>query len=273
MIAQKQSPLAAVGNRRRLRHDVGNRQAIFLAQRHVDARHQRKVKGHVALVAIAEVGTHIGRPLVGFGKNEAVGIVRVDRGADLLDDRVCLGQVLAGGAVALTEIGNRIHAQRVHAHVEPEAHGLQHLFHHQRIVEVEIRLMRKEAMPVVSLRGFIPGPVRFFRVGKDDARVFVELVGIGPDIHVALRRARRRKPRRLEPRMLIAGVIDDQLDHHLHVALVRRIEEALEVAQRAVGGIHIDIVCNVVAVIAQRRREEGQQPDAGDAEVLQIIEP
>ena len=68
--------------------------------------------------------------------------------------------------------------------------------------------------------------------------------------------------------MLIAGVVDDQLDHHLHVALVRRIEKGLEVVQRAVGRIDVDIVCNVVAVVAQRRREERQKPDAGDAELL-----
>jgi hypothetical protein len=29
--------------------------------------------------------------------------------------------------------------------------------------------------------------------------------------------------------MLVAGVVDDQLDHHLHVALVRGVEELLEV--------------------------------------------
>jgi hypothetical protein len=65
-----------------LRHDVGDRQAIFLAQGHVDARHQREVEGHVALVAIAEVGADIGRPLVGFGQDETVGVLGIDGGAD-----------------------------------------------------------------------------------------------------------------------------------------------------------------------------------------------
>ena len=82
VIAQEQAPLAVVGNRRRLGHDVGDRQAIFLAQGHVDARHQGEVEGHVALVAIAKVGAHVGGPLVGFGQDEAVGIFGVDGGAD-----------------------------------------------------------------------------------------------------------------------------------------------------------------------------------------------
>ena len=67
----------------RLRHDVGDGQAVFLAEGHVDARHQREVEGHVALVAVAEVGADVGGPLVGFGEDQAVGVFGVDGGADL----------------------------------------------------------------------------------------------------------------------------------------------------------------------------------------------
>ena len=63
---------------RSLRDDVGDRQAVFLPQRHVDARHQRKMECHVAFVAVAEIGADIGRPLIRFGQNHAVGIVGVD---------------------------------------------------------------------------------------------------------------------------------------------------------------------------------------------------
>ncbi len=101
----------------------------------------------------------------------------------------------------------------------------------QRVVEVQIRLVREEAVPVVGLRGLIPGPVGFFGVRKDDARVLVALIGVGPDIHVALRRAGGRKPRGFEPRMLIAGVVDDQLDHDLHAALMRGFKEGLEIGR------------------------------------------
>ena len=47
----------------------------------------------------------------------------------MLDDGVGLGEVLAGGAVALDEVGDGVDAERVDAHVEPEAHGLEDLFH------------------------------------------------------------------------------------------------------------------------------------------------
>ena len=68
-------------------------------------------------------------------------------------------------------------------------------------------------------------------------------------------------------------MVDDQLDHNLHIALMRRIQERLEIVQRSIRGIHIIIVGDVVAVVAERRRKKGQEPDAGDSEVLQIIQP
>ena len=67
----------------RLRDDVGDGQAVLLAERHVDARHQGEVEGHVALVAVAEVGADVGGPLVGLGENDAVGVALVDGGADV----------------------------------------------------------------------------------------------------------------------------------------------------------------------------------------------
>ena len=181
-------------------------------------------------------------------------------------------KILAAGAVALDQIGNGVDAQRVHAHVEPVAHHLQHFFEHRGIVVIQIRLMREEAMPVVGLGHRIPGPVGFLRVGEDDARVFVLLVGVAPDVEVALRRSGRRMARALKPGMLIGGVIDDQLDHHLQSAVVRRVEKALKILERAVAGVDAHVIGDVVAVVAQRRREKRQQPQAGDAQVLQIIE-
>src|SRR3546814_10118197 len=59
-------------------------------------------------------------------------------------------------------------SQPVHAHVEPEAHDVDHGLDHARIVEIEIGLVRKEPVPVVGLRLRVPGPVGFLRIGEDD---------------------------------------------------------------------------------------------------------
>ena len=53
---------------------------------------------------------------------------------------------------------------------------------------------------------------------------------------------------------------------------VRLVQKILEIAQRAVGGVDVRVIGDVVAVVAPRRRTERQHPDGGDAEILQVIE-
>src|SRR5690606_26428688 len=120
----------------------------------------------------------------------------------------------------------------------------------RRIVVIEIRLVREEAMPVVLLRDRIPRPVRRLGIRENDPRLGELLVRIAPDVEVPLRRARRRTSRGLEPRMLIRRVVHDELGDHLEPALVRLAYETLEVAQRAVDRIDIAVVRDVVAVVA-----------------------
>jgi len=55
-------------------------------------------------------------------------------------------------------------------------------------------------------------------------------------------------------------------------ALVGSVEELAEIAQVAVVGVDARVVGDVVAVILERRRVERQQPQRGDAEILQVIE-
>ncbi len=49
-------------------------------------------------------------------------------------------------------------------------------------------------------------------------------------------------------------------------------DEPREVVERAVARVDVQVVGDVVAVVAQRRGKEGQQPEAGDAEALQVVE-
>ena len=72
--------------------------------------------------------------------------------------------------------------------------------------------------------------------------------------------------------MLIGGVIDHQLDQHLDLPVVRGADEHLKIIERAVAWIHVAVVGDVVAVVLQRRREEREQPQAGDAKTLEVIE-
>ena len=72
--------------------------------------------------------------------------------------------------------------------------------------------------------------------------------------------------------MLVRGVVDDQLDEDPDAPLVRGVDERLEVVERAVARVDVPVVGDVVAVVFERRGEERQQPEAGDAEPLQVVE-
>ncbi len=127
-------------------------------------------------------------------------------------------------------------------------------------------------MPVIGLGDRVPGPVGLFGVSKNDARVFIFFVGVAPHVIVALRRSGSGEPSALEPGVLIGGVVDDQFDHYLQTAVVSGVKKGLKIFQRAIAGMHGEIVGDVVAVVAQRRSKKRQQPDAGDAELLQVVQ-
>src|SRR5678816_3145591 len=93
-----------------------------------------------------------------------------------------LRKVLVAGALALAEIGDRVQPESVDAEVEPTPHDLHQGHQHARIVEIQIRLVREEAVPVIGLRGGIPGPVGFFRIVEDNAGAGITLVAVAPDI-------------------------------------------------------------------------------------------
>ncbi len=272
VVAQEDRPLAFLGDRRRLADDVGDGIAVLARQAHEDARHQREVERHVALVAVAEIRAGVLGPLIGLGQQHAVRIALVELLAEALQDLVALGQVLVVGAVALDQIRHRVEPQPVDAHVEPEAQDAHDVGENAGVVVVEVGLVRIEPVPEIGLGDRVPGPVRGLGVEKDDARAGIFLVGVAPHIIIAPHGAGFGRARPLEPGVLVGGVVDHELGDDADATGVRRRHEAAEVAHGAVGGIDRGVVGDVVAVVAQRRGVERQQPDGGDAELVQIIE-
>ena len=73
--------------------------------------------------------------------------------------------------------------------------------------------------------------------------------------------------------MLVGGVVDDEIDDDANAALFAAMGELDEIAERAVAGIDTVVVGDIVAIVAAGRGLERHQPDRGDAEAVQIIEP
>jgi hypothetical protein len=139
------------------------------------------------------------------------------------------------------------------------------------VVVVEVGLVGEEAVPEVLAADGIPGPVGRLGVREDDPRLLVELVGVRPDVPVGLRVV-LALARLLEPRVVAGRVVHDQVGDDPDPALVRGVDERLDVLDRPVVGMDGVEVGDVVAAVAQRRLEHGQQPDAVDAQPLQVVE-
>ena len=67
-------------------------------------------------------------------------------------------------------------------------------------------------------------------------------------------------------------VVHDEIRNHADTALVRLLDELAEVLDRAVVGMDREEVGDVVAAVPQRRGVHRQQPDAIDAEPLEVVE-
>ena len=107
---------------------------------------------------------------------------------------------------------------------------------------------------------------------EDDAGVGVLLRVVAPDVEVACGAAAFGAPRTLKPGVLVGRVVADQLRDHSQPAAVGLADERAHVREVAVGRVHRRVVGDVIAVIEQRRRIEGQQPDRRDAQVLKIVQ-
>ena len=180
-------------------------------------------------------------------------------------------EVLAVGAGTLVEVGDRVETEPVDAHVEPERQRLEHRLVDLGVVEVQVRLVAVEAVPEVLLADRVPRPVRRLGVDEDDAGVLVELVGVGPDVEVAVGPL-GILPAGLEPRVRVRRVVHDEVDDHPDAAGVGGVEEVVEVVDGADLGKDVGVVGDVVATVTQRRGHERRHPQTVHAEPLEVVE-
>ncbi len=272
MVAEEKGPLAALRDHRRLPGYVDDGEPILALDRHEQPRHEGEVEGHVTLVPLAEIGDRILGPLVRFCQQYSVLKPVVDVAAELLQEGVRLRQVLAAGALALVEIGHGVEAEPVHAELQPEVDDSEHRPPHVGMVVVEVGLVSVEPVPVVRLGDRVPAPVRWLEVLEDDAGVPAFLGRVAPHVELTPAAARLGQAGPLEPRMLVRGVVEDQLSDDPEAAVVRLPQEHLETAHRAVDGADPGVVGDVVAVVLHRRGIEGEEPEDSDPEVLEIVE-
>src|SRR5437879_12572895 len=129
-------------------------------------------------------------------------------------------------------------------------------------------------------------PFRRVKIFEDYSRVLEFLRSVAPDIEVLVSeviavagvvdpgrscaagstdsRCGYSASRLLEPGILIGRVIDYQFGNDAQIARMCSVQERAEIVERAEIRIDVEIIGNVVAVVAQGRRIERQQPDRSD---------
>ena len=68
-------------------------------------------------------------------------------------------------------------------------------------------------------------------------------------------------------------MVHHQVDQQPHATLLAAVTEGDEIPQRAIARVDAVVIGDVVAIVAVWRGLKRHQPDGGDAEPLQIIEP
>ena len=149
--------------------------------------------------------------------------------------------------------------------------GLGDLVAHRRVREVEVRLVGVEVVEVPLAGRVVLGPDAVLLVGEDD---LVRGVGrrVGPPDVVVPVAVGRAASRRLEPRVLVGGVVDDQVGDHADAAVARGPDQLDEVAVGAEPGVDAEEVGDVVPVVPVGRRVERHQPQAGDPELGEVVD-
>jgi len=118
---------------------------------------------------------------------------------------------------------------------------------------------------------FYPSPLRDDGYDIADYRGFNPAYGTRADFLAFIRAAHARGMR-----VITELVINHTSDQHPWFQRARYAKrgshEGPEIGHVAVSGVDVLVVGDVVAVIAQRRGIERQQPQRGDAEILEVVE-
>ncbi|MCY1545185.1 hypothetical protein D9M68_811140 [compost metagenome] len=127
------------------------------------------------------------------------------------------GQVLAVSALFLEQVRDGVCAETVDPLIQPEPDDVEKSVDDLRVLKVQVGLVAEEPVPEELPPDGVEGPVGFFGVHKNDAGILVLLVGIAPDVEVA-ERSVRVLAGLLEPRVLVRGVVQRQVDDHADAA-------------------------------------------------------
>ena len=250
VVAKEYPPAGPLRYLGRPGEDFGDGKTLFPADCHEHPGHQRKMEAHVAFVAVAEVLHDVFGPLVGLCQQYLPGVERIHFFAQPFQVLVGLREIFTVRAFGLEEIRHRVQPETVQADVEPITQHIDDRVGHFGVLEVEVGLVREKAVPVVLAPLGVPCPIGFFGVDENYPGIAIAMVVVAPYVPVGLG-VGAVLTGLLEPCVLVARVVDDQVGDHPDTAPVGLIDELGHVGNLAVVGQHRPVIGYVVAAVAQ----------------------
>src|SRR5437867_11241801 len=104
--------------------------------------------------------------------------------AQLTEVVMSLRQILAAGVLPFVKVWDGIETESVDAECQPKITHLLYRFVNSRVIEIQLRLMRIKAMPIVSFCHRVTRPVRCLEIFEDDLRILESFRIIAPVIVV-----------------------------------------------------------------------------------------
>ena len=172
--------------------------------------------------------------------------------------------------VLLQRVGH-VDPEAVDAAVEPEPQDVLELLDDLGVLPVEVRLLRSEQVQVpVTVRQ--PGPGRAAEGGVPVGRRkrAARPASRPEDVPCAFGAPRPGREGRLEPPVLVRGVVGHDVDDHPEAELVRLADQVVSVAEGAEQRLDVAVVGDVVPAVGHRRGVERRDPDGVDPEVAQV---
>ena len=194
-----------------------------------------------------------------------------------LPEHLRLEVVVLGGRRVVPQLGvldddvADVDAEPGHAPVGPEAENAVEGVAHLVVPPIEVRLLGQVVVEEVLPGPLVERPPRTAEATDPVVRWSPSRRAVGPEVPVATGRG-SRGPRLEEPRVLVAGVVGHDVHEDPDAPRPRLGNEPVEVVQRAELGRDGAEVGDVVAPVGVGRRSDRREPDAIDAEPLQVVQ-
>ena len=168
-------------------------------------------------------------------------------------------------------VWNRIQPESIDPLVEPETQNVVDFGPHLGILPVEVGLLPGEVVQVVGPRGGVVAPGIALLVEMALAVGRVALFLRPPEVVVVVG-VLPRGAGLAEPGMLVAGVVQHQVEEKTHAPCVCFFQEPVEILHRAEVRHDLPVIADVVAVVGVGGCEDRIEPQGFDSQPMQVVE-